>query len=99
MADYSLHARIDNDLKRRIVEYVDANRKISPNITAFVLAAVEEKLERGAVDERARTGQILLDLLRSDEEFRRGRAPRAARALTATFTFTPRAKGLPLDPS
>ncbi len=70
MADYSLHARIDNDLKRRIVEYVDANRKVCPNITAFVLAAVEEKLERVEVDERARTGQILLDLLRSDEEYR-----------------------------
>jgi hypothetical protein len=70
VADYSLHARIDDDLKRRIVEYVDANRKVCPTITAFVLAAVEEKLERVEVDERTRTGQILLDLLRSDEEYR-----------------------------
>lgn len=70
MADYTLHARIDGELKRRIVEYVDANRKVCPNITAFVLAAVEEKLERVEEDERARTGQILLDLLRSDEEYR-----------------------------
>jgi hypothetical protein len=71
VADYTLHARIDGELKRRIVEYVEANRKTSPNITAFVLAAVEEKLDRAAVDERGRTGQILLDLLREDEEFRR----------------------------
>jgi len=70
VADYTLHARIDGDLKRRIVEYVDANRKACPNITAFVLAAVEEKLERAEVDERTRTGEILLDLLRSNEEFR-----------------------------
>ena len=33
-------------------------------------AAVEEKLERPEADERTRTGQILLDLLRSDEEYR-----------------------------
>jgi hypothetical protein len=70
VATYSLHARIDNDLKDRIVDYVDANRKVCPTITAFVLAAVEEKLERAEVDERTRTGQILLDLLRSDEAFR-----------------------------
>ena len=70
VADYTLHARIDGELKRRIVEYVEANRKVCPNITAFVLAAVEEKLERAEVDERTRTGQILLDLLRSSDEFR-----------------------------
>ena len=70
MADYTLHARIDGELKRRIVEYVAANRKACPNITAFVLAAVEEKLDRVEVDERTRTGQILLDLLQSDEAFR-----------------------------
>ena len=70
MADYSLHARIDSDLKDRILEYIDANRARCPNITAFVMAAVLEKLERAEVDERTRTGQILLDLLRSDEVFR-----------------------------
>lgn len=70
MADYTLHARIDGELKRRIVEYVEGNRKACPNITAFILTAVEEKLERAEVDERTRTGQTLLDLLRSDEEFR-----------------------------
>lgn len=70
MADYTLHARIDGELKRRIVEYVEANRKVCPSITAFVLSAVEEKLDRVEVDERIRTGQTLLDLLRSDEEFR-----------------------------
>ena len=69
-ADYTLHARIDNDLKRRIQEYVDANRATCPSITSFVLAAVQEKLERAPGEERARTGQILLDLLRSDDEFR-----------------------------
>lgn len=70
VADYTLHARIDGDMKRRILEYVDANRSTCPTITSFVLAAVEEKLERGGVDERTRTGQILLDLLRSDEAYR-----------------------------
>ena len=70
MADYTLHARIDGELKRRILEYVEANRKVCPNITAFVLAAVEEKLDRVEEDERTRTGRILLDLLQSDEEFR-----------------------------
>lgn len=70
VADYTLHARIDEETKRRIVEYVDANRATCPTITAFVLAAVGEKLERAEVDERTRTGQILLDLLRSDDEFR-----------------------------
>ena len=70
VADYTLHARIDGDLKRRIQEYVESNRATCPNITAFVLAAVQEKLERAEVDERTRTGQVLLDLLRSNEEFR-----------------------------
>lgn len=70
MADYTLHARIDGELKRRILEYVEANRKVCPNITAFVLAAVEEKLDRVEEDERTRTGRILLDLLQSDEAFR-----------------------------
>jgi hypothetical protein len=69
-ADYTLHARIDNDLKLQIQQYVDANRATCPSITAFVLAAVQEKLERASGEERTRTGQILLDLLRSDDEFR-----------------------------
>ena len=70
MSDYTLHARVDGDLKRRIQDYVDANRTTCPTVTAFILAAVEEKLERAEVDEQSRTGQILLDLLRSNEEFR-----------------------------
>ncbi len=69
-ADYTLHARIDGDLKRRIQAYIDENRATCPNITAFVLAAVQEKLERSSDEERERTGRILLELLRSDEAFR-----------------------------
>jgi len=69
-ADYTLHARIDNGLKRQIQEYVDANKATYPSITAFVLAAVQEKLERSSDEERTRTGQVLLDLLRTNEEFR-----------------------------
>jgi len=69
-ADYTLHARVNNDLKREIQKYVDANKATCPSITAFVLAAVQEKLERSSDEERSRTGQVLLDLLRTDEEFR-----------------------------
>lgn len=70
MADITLHARVDSDLKRRIQEYVDANRTVCPTVTTFIIAAVTEKLEREETDERTRTGQLLLDLLRTSEEFR-----------------------------
>ena len=72
MVDLTLHDRVDAETKRRVQEYVDANRTTCPTVTAFILAAVDEKLTRVEMDEPTRIAGILLDLLRSNEQFREG---------------------------
>jgi Arc/MetJ-type ribon-helix-helix transcriptional regulator len=70
LLDESIRARIDADLKASVMDFIGKNKDKYRSLSDFVVAALREKLTRDTCDERAVIADQLLDLLRTNPEYR-----------------------------